>query len=63
MELANKDIRMSIEENKLRYWMVAAELNITDGNFSRKLRTELSEEEKEKVFHAIDKLVSQQVRG
>ena len=57
MELANNDIRGKIEENNIRYWEVAAALGITDGNFSRKLRQELSDEEKEKVFHAIDRLV------
>ena len=62
MVLANKDIRGKIEENNIRYWEVAAALGITDGNFSRKLRQELSDEEKENVFNAIDKLVEERGR-
>ena len=42
----NLDIRKSIEKSNFKYWQVANKLKITDGNFSRLLRTELDEENK-----------------
>lgn len=55
--LANEDIRKVLKINNIKYWQVANEYGITDGNFSRKLRKELSETEKNKIFSIIDKLV------
>jgi len=55
--MANEDIRKSLKINNLKYWQVASEYGITDGNFSRKLRKELSSDEKKKIFNIIDKLI------
>lgn len=52
----NKDIREAISAAGLRYWQVAEAYGCTDGNFSRKLRKELPEEEKNKIFEAIKRL-------
>lgn len=54
--LANLDIRKSIEKSGLRYWEVAEKLNLNDGNFSRKLRREFPPEEKDKIFKIIEEL-------
>lgn len=54
----NKDVRNAIEVAGIRYWQVANELGITDGNFSRKLRKELSADEKRRIFAAIKRLTS-----
>lgn len=61
--MANEDIRESLKINNIKYWQVANEYGITDGNFSRKLRKELSSEEKKKVFNIIDKLLKNKERG
>lgn len=58
-KLANKDIRESLRVNNIKYWQVADEYGISDGNFSRKLRKELSKEEKDKIFNIINKLLKQ----
>ncbi|MCR5034484.1 MAG: hypothetical protein K6B42_03575 [Clostridia bacterium] len=59
MNRNNKDIRERIEGSGLRYWMVADALNLTDGNFSRKLRKELHDDEKEMIFKTIEMLLSE----
>lgn len=49
----NKDIRKLIEASNMKYWQVAYKLGITDATFSKKLRFELSKEEKEKIKEII----------
>lgn len=58
--MCNADIREYAVKNNVRLWQVAQELNINDGNFSRKLRVELSQEEKQKLKDIIDNLASNQ---
>ena len=57
--MKNTDIREAISAAGVRYWQVANELGITDGNFSRKLRHELPTEEKEKIFSIIEQLAAE----
>ena len=45
--MSNTEIRRKAKENGVHLWRIADALGITDGNFSRKLRKELSEAEKE----------------
>lgn len=52
----NMDVRTKAAEARVRLWEIGAELNLTDGNFSRKLRKELSTEEKERIFSIIERL-------
>jgi len=52
----NQDIRKAIETNNFKYWQVANKLGMTDGNFSRMLRIELTKENKERVLNAINEL-------
>lgn len=52
----NLDIRRAIESNNFKYWQVANKLKITDGNFSRLLRVELDESNKNKILNAIKEL-------
>lgn len=61
--MANEDIRKSVKTNNIKYWQVANEYGITDGNFSRKLRKELPNEEKKKIFDIIDTLIKNNERG
>ena len=48
--------RRKAKENGVHLWRIADALGITDGNFSRKLRKELSEAEKKQIFKIIDDL-------
>lgn len=52
----NLDIRNAIESSKFKYWQVANKLKMNDGNFSRLLRTELDENNKNKILKAIEEL-------
>lgn len=56
MTIANNDIRTRAEKAGVRLWQIAEKVGINDGNFSRKLRRELPQEEKEKIFRIIVEL-------
>ena len=58
--MANLDIRAAAVAAGVRLWRVADALGIADASLSRKLRKELPQEEKEKIFSIIQKL-SQEV--
>lgn len=51
--MKNIDIREAAKANNVKLWEIADCLGMTDGNFSRKLRKELPENEKEKIFGII----------
>lgn len=52
----NHEIREAAERKGVRLWQIAGKLGINDGNFSRKLRFELSEAEKAKILKIIEEL-------
>lgn len=52
----NKEIRKAAKEKGVKLWEIAAEYGINDGNFSRKLRHELPEDEKIKILAIIDSI-------
>jgi len=56
MQKVNKDIREYAKRSKVKLWMIADEIGINDGNFSRKLRHELDECEKAKIIAIIDEI-------
>lgn len=60
MSNANTDIREKAKANNVLLWQIAEKLNITDATFSRKLRVELSKDEKTKIFSVIDSLKAAQ---
>ena len=51
--MTNQDIRTLIKESGVKYWQIAERMNINDGNFSRKLRRELSQSEKDQITEII----------
>lgn len=57
--MVNKDIREAAKEAGVFLWQVAAEYGVNDGNFSRKLRKELPDEEKRKILAIIDRLAKE----
>ena len=54
--MANEDIKRYASANGVKLWQIASALHINDGNFSRKLRYELSDDSKEKIIEIIDEL-------
>lgn len=52
----NEDIKAYAKIHKVKLWLVADALGITDTQFSRKLRYELDAEFKSKVLKIIDQL-------
>lgn len=57
--MKNTDIRSEIKTAGLYLWQIADALGINDGNFSRKLRHELSDEEKTRIRAIIAELSTQ----
>lgn len=55
----NMDLREAIKRARLFNYEVAAQMGMSETSFSRKLRRELSEEEKEKIFAAIEVLAKE----
>lgn len=54
--MRNEQIRNAIKTSGVKMWEVAEKLNISDGNFSRKLRKEFSEKEKEQIYTIINEI-------
>lgn len=52
----NEDIRRAMGAKGVKQWKVAKAINMNEGNFSRKLRKELSEEEKQHLLKIIAEL-------
>lgn len=57
--MKNKWIREMAKSKGILLWQIADRLGITDGNFSRRLRHELTQEEQEKIKHLIDELAEE----
>lgn len=56
---ANQELRDLMYTNRLKNWEVAQAIQISDSRFSVWLRTELSDERKERVLKAIESLTKQ----
>ncbi|MCM1543806.1 MAG: hypothetical protein NC110_00760 [Ruminococcus sp.] len=54
--MANKDIRAKAKEKGVYLWKIADILGVCDMTFTRKMRHELPEDEKAKIFAIIDEL-------
>lgn len=59
MSEKNLDVRAAIKAAGLNQWQVADALGIRDYNFSRKLRYELPESEKTRIYNAISTLTTE----
>ncbi len=53
---ANREIRIKAYEKDVHFWEIAKWLGIRPETFSRLLREELDERQKEKVLKAIDEI-------
>ena len=52
----NVDIRRAAASSGVKLWQIADALGMTDGNFSRKLRKELPQEEKAEILAIIERI-------
>ena len=59
--MSNKEIREAAKYAGVFLWQIAERLGINDGNFSRKLRRELPEDEQEKIMAIIDELAREKM--
>lgn len=55
----NRELRKKAKMSGVKLWQIAEKLNLTDGNFSRLLRKELSEEKKNQILSIITELKSE----
>ena len=56
MAKPNSELRTLIRRKHLYYWMVAKELSMTEGAFTRMLDRELDSDRKKQVTEAVDSL-------
>jgi hypothetical protein len=54
--MKNQDIRSKALENRICLWQIAEKLGIRDDAFSRKLRRELPDNEKNRIVKIINEL-------
>lgn len=55
----NREIRETAKASGVMLWEIAERYGISDSNFSRKLRRELPEPEKQKIFAIIEQIHSE----
>ena len=55
----NRDVREAVQDAGFFQWELAAELGLSDGALTRRLRTELAASEKETCFKAIERMKAQ----
>ncbi len=53
--VANSNIRNSLKKHNLKHWKLAQLLGISESTLVRKLRNELSKDEKEQILEVISK--------
>lgn len=59
----NIEIRNKIKASGLKQWQVAKKLNVAESTFIRWLRDELSEEQKNRIYEAIEELQEARAAG
>ena len=57
--VANQQIREAAKSAGVKLWEVAAKVGVTDSNFSRKLRQELSQAETARILSIISNLAAE----
>lgn len=57
--MKNIDVRAKAKEKGVCLWQIAEFLKISEATITRKLRKELSDEEKERIFEIIEELKTQ----
>lgn len=55
----NERVRAAAKQSGVRLWQLAERIGINDGNLSRRLRRELSDEEQERMISIIDEIAAE----
>ena len=58
--MTNNEIRAKAKEKSVKLWQIADALKISEPTITRKLRHELSEEEKQKILALIDEIAEKE---
>ena len=58
--MTGTEVKQLAKQNGVYLWQIAEKLGLNDGNFSRKLRKPLSDEDTARVLSAIDQLKAEQ---
>lgn len=61
--MENTEIRNRAKEAGVKLWEIAYRYGVNDGNFSRKLRRELPEEERKRILRIIDEIAAEREVG
>lgn len=61
--MTNADIRKYAKEKRVNLWQIANVLGIQDTTFSKKLRFELDEESRKRIFSIIDELSPNNIKS
>lgn len=57
--MENYEIRKKAKDSGVKLWEVAEKYGLSDCNFSKKLRRELNEQERQKIFSIIEMIASE----
>lgn len=57
--MENTEIRNRAKDTGVKLWEIADRYGLNDGNFSRKLRRELPEEERDRILAIIDQIAAE----
>lgn len=60
---ANADIRQAAKSAGVCLWQIAERIGVNDGNFSRKLRRELPNHEKQEILRIINDLAAERMEA
>lgn len=60
---ANADIRQAAKSAGVCLWQIAERIGVNDGNFSRKLRRELPNHEKQEILRIINDLATERMEA
>lgn len=61
--MKNTDVRLAAAGRGIKLWQIAERLGIADCSFSRKLRRELSPEQKREILDIINELAATEKEG
>ena len=59
----NAEIRNAAKSAGVCLWQIAERVGVNDGNFSRKLRRELPEQEKQEILRVINDLAAERMEA
>lgn len=58
--MSNLDIRQAAKERKVCLWQIAEHMGVSEPTITRRLRRELSEDEKKKIFVIIESIAKEE---